>query len=118
MTSGELAELGRWSGVDGVASASSAMPEPGSLAWTEGIRTASITANFFTLLGASPVIGRSLRQDDGSETAPGAVIGFDLWRKRFGGDREIMGQVVELAGQRNAGDRHRASGPTITSTSV
>jgi predicted permease len=60
-----------------------------------------VSANYFTVLGTQPVLGRLLVPAD-DEGAPGShpviVIGYDLWQGRFAGRRDVIGQVVPLNG--------------------
>ncbi|MBD0320173.1 MAG: ABC transporter permease, partial [Gemmatimonadetes bacterium] len=57
------------------------------------------TPDFFSLLGARPLIGRTFAPDEG---APGrnrvAVIGERLWKRRFGGDPAVLGTALTLDG--------------------
>src|SRR5436853_5095789 len=52
----------------------------------ERIHATTITASFFKVFDISPVLGRTINQQDAT---PGndhvAVIGSDLWHRRFGG---------------------------------
>lgn len=61
----------------------------------ERIRGARVSANFFSLLGIQPALGRSFTED---EDQPGhnqvLVLSDELWRRRFGGDRNIVGTTV------------------------
>ena len=56
-----------------------------------------VTANFFSVLGVEPLIGRSIGEDDDRPEAPKvAVIGYPLWQSRYGGDRGIVGRDILL----------------------
>lgn len=59
-----------------------------------------VTANYFSVLGARPVAGRLLEDPDDQRPAgqPIAVIGYELWQRRFGGDRAIVGQTAFING--------------------
>ncbi|HVF70367.1 MAG TPA: ABC transporter permease [Chthoniobacterales bacterium] len=58
---------------------------------------AKVTADFFTLLGLAPQLGRTLLpEEQGSGGARVVVLGHELWQKRFGGDPQIIGRTVEL----------------------
>jgi putative ABC transport system permease protein len=54
-------------------------------------------ANFFSLLGVQPLLGRTWTA---GEDQPGknqvAVLGYALWRSRFAGDPHAVGETVEL----------------------
>lgn len=56
---------------------------------------------YFTLLGASPLLGRTFLpiEDSVPGANPVAVIGEDLWRRRFAGDSTILGSTVRVNGQ-------------------
>ena len=57
-----------------------------------------VTANYFDLLGARPVLGRAFRADE--DAAPGSgpvtVISDGLWERRFGRDQSIVGKTLSL----------------------
>ncbi len=59
-----------------------------------------VTGNYFDLLGAKPLIGRSFLPDE--DQTPGAklvaVLGYGEWQKRFGGDASIVGRTITLNG--------------------
>ena len=57
------------------------------------LKQAMVTAGFFDVLGARPVLGRLLRPEDGSEgAAPVAVISYQAWQRDFGGDPRVLGR--------------------------
>jgi len=59
-----------------------------------------VTANFFELFGVSPARGRFfLPADDNADSARVAVISDGLWRRRFGGDDNAVGQTIKLNGE-------------------
>lgn len=68
------------------------------------IRVAScaVTGGLLPMLGVAPEIGRLVTpQDDVQGANPVAVISHGLWQGAFGGDRSILGRVVQING-RNA----------------
>ena len=68
-------------------------------AYPEQIHAIRVSANYFRLFGAPFVHGRSFTTD---EDRPGgirvAVLSYGLWRRRFGGDRRMVGKSISLSG--------------------
>jgi predicted permease len=59
-----------------------------------------VTGNYFKVMGLSPIAGRLLNEgDDGLNVPPVMVLTYEYWMKRFGGDRNIIGQHVRLGGK-------------------
>ncbi len=54
------------------------------------------TGNYFSLMGAQPVIGRGFLPEEDQVPGRGQVVvlGHGLWMRRFGGDRSIAGRQV------------------------
>jgi putative ABC transport system permease protein len=51
------------------------------------------TASVFPTLGVAPLLGRTFTpEEDQPGAAPVAVLSYDYWRRRFGGDPSIVGQ--------------------------
>lgn len=65
----------------------------------ERVSAAAVTPGFFSALGVSPMLGRTLGPGD---AAPGAeraaVIGYGLWQRRFGADPTLVGQRTAVNG--------------------
>jgi len=65
----------------------------------EHVMVAEMTPSGFALARVPPLTGRTLIEAD---TAPGAapvvVIGYDVWRTRFGSAPDIVGRTVRLGG--------------------
>ncbi len=58
-----------------------------------------VSANFFSTLGVQPQLGRTFTDEEGRpEGKPVAMISASLWRSRFGGDRDAIGQTILLDG--------------------
>ena len=57
-----------------------------------------VSANYFDLLRVKPVLGRTFLPEEGRDdgTAPVAVIGYDMWQGRFGGDAKVLGKTIRL----------------------
>jgi putative ABC transport system permease protein len=61
-----------------------------------------VTANFFSLLGIKPVLGRAfLPEEDKPGVNRVAVISHQLWQRRFGGEHSIIGKEILLNGEKH-----------------
>jgi putative ABC transport system permease protein len=59
------------------------------------INRSAVTANFFDVLGVRPLMGRLLNPEDGAEGAPHViVVSYGAWKRRFGGDPQIVGRTL------------------------
>ena len=68
-----------------------------SNAQPERLEGQSVSANYFRVLGVSPLLGRDFLETEDVLNGPRvAIISEGLWRRRFGGDREIIGRQVRL----------------------
>jgi len=92
----------------GVASFRAFVPrEDGS---AEQIGKALVTANFFRLMGATVALGRDFTEADAVPQPaqpqdlipPGsaAILSYEYWQRRYGGDRAVLGREMFGAGQR------------------
>ncbi|HKN76437.1 MAG TPA: ABC transporter permease [Candidatus Acidoferrum sp.] len=58
-----------------------------------------ISADFFSTLGARPILGRSFRPDDDQVgAAPVVILGGGFWKRKFGSSLEIIGKPIILNG--------------------
>src|SRR5580765_4989710 len=65
----------------------------------ERVRGQMASATIFSVLGLSPLIGRTFTPDEDHRGAsPVAALTSDFWRTRFGGDRSVIGRVITLNG--------------------
>src|SRR6185503_19969482 len=63
----------------------------------EQITVGRVSEPFFRLFGASVIAGRTFSPDEDRTNAPAvAVLSYGLWVRRFGGDKNIVGQTVAL----------------------
>ena len=76
-------------------------PQPMSLATaSDAVRIygAIVTANYFTVLGVRPLLGRTLQDSDDARDRSHSVVvlSYDLWKRTFGGNEAIVGQTISL----------------------
>ena len=65
----------------------------------EVIKQARVSANFLSILGTEPLIGRSFAAEEDKPGGPPVVImSSNLWQRRFGGDPQIVGRTIDVAG--------------------
>ena len=70
---------------------------PGEPQYVDGRR---ISADLFPILGISPLYGRGFRSDeDRPGAAPVAIISYDLWQRRFAGDRSALSRKLIFDGK-------------------
>ena len=66
----------------------------------ELVRRQFVSGNYFDVLGVRPAAGRLFGAEDDRTLggAPYAVLSYDYWRGRFGGDPAVIGRTVRLNG--------------------
>src|SRR5271154_2218365 len=61
---------------------------------------AEVTTNTFDYLGVSPLLGRTISQEDGRPGAPPVfIMNYRLWQREFGGDPKILGATFIFDGK-------------------
>jgi predicted permease len=57
-----------------------------------------VSGNYFDVLGVKPMLGRAFlpEEDQTPDSHPVAVISYNCWQHRFGGDPSIVGKRVEF----------------------
>jgi len=64
------------------------------------VRLTTASSDFFALFGVQPLIGRSLtKQDAQGGNDHVAVLGYELWQRRFGGQPDVIGHEMILNGE-------------------
>ncbi len=56
------------------------------------------TWNLFPLLGIEPIYGRSFTEEEDRPGGRAAMLTWNLFERRFGGDRSIVGKTIRLDG--------------------
>ena len=66
----------------------------------EELPTQIADVNLFTVLGATPLMGRTfIQQDSVAGTDNVTILSRGLWQRRFAGDPEIIGKTIALNGE-------------------
>ncbi|HEX4229340.1 MAG TPA: ABC transporter permease [Bryobacteraceae bacterium] len=69
-------------------------------AFPEQLRSERVSSAYFRLFGVPIIKGRAFNaQEDTSGAAPVVLIGEGLWKRRFGGDPNIIGRDMVLGGE-------------------
>src|SRR5713226_5267764 len=67
---------------------------------TDRLQGVRVSANLFQLLGVNASRGRlTVPQDDEPAKRHVVVVTYDCWRRRFGGEAEIVGKTLNLNGE-------------------
>jgi len=65
----------------------------------ERVRTEMISADFFSILGVTPLMGRAFTaQDDHAGAAPVVILSEGFWKRKLGGSTQTLGQPLTLNG--------------------
>ena len=63
----------------------------------ERVRGTMTTASFFPVFGVSAMLGRTLLpMDEGAGNSHVVVLSYGLWKRRFGGDRNLVGHDIAV----------------------
>ncbi|WP_109487529.1 ABC transporter permease [Occallatibacter savannae] len=66
----------------------------------ENLEASLFSASMLPVLGVEPALGRNFSSAEDSPSANGTVIlSWNLWKRRFGGERSIVGQTILLDGR-------------------
>ena len=65
----------------------------------ERLRGLQVSANYFTVLGVNPALGRGFTWNEEREDANVAVISDAVWRRRFQADPAVLGRSARLSGR-------------------
>lgn len=59
-----------------------------------------VSAQFFSVLGIHPALGRAFTADEDRPNGPPAVLlSYALWKNTFDGDRTLIGRAIQLKGE-------------------
>jgi putative ABC transport system permease protein len=66
----------------------------------ERLSAGFISADLFATLGVAPALGRAFTQaEDTYGGQPAVILSDSLWRRRFGGDPQVIGRSITVGGQ-------------------
>ena len=77
-------------------------PTAGTVTENDGnptrVQVVYTTEDFFDVLGASPVLGRTFTPEDGPGSHAVAILSDGFWQRRFGSDPSVVGTTITLDG--------------------
>ena len=63
----------------------------------ERVAAGVVSWDYFQTLGVTPLLGRTFRSEDDGHDAPATlVLSHEYWQRAFGGNRDVVGRVVEM----------------------
>ncbi|NOT63217.1 MAG: permease, partial [Acidobacteria bacterium] len=66
---------------------------------SESVEGMIVTKDYFSMTGLKPYLGRTFQDSDTVADAPQVIIlGYDLWRRQFNGDPNIIGKTIPFRG--------------------
>lgn len=66
---------------------------------SERIEGGFVSGNFFSVLGVTPLLGRTLTEADEKQGAERvALLSYGFWQRRFSGDAGVVGKQIVLSG--------------------
>jgi predicted permease len=69
------------------------------LAEPEHVQGLDVTDGVLPILGVTPLLGRSFtRADDSPGSAETTMLTYGYWRRKFGGDRSVIGRTITVDG--------------------
>jgi putative ABC transport system permease protein len=65
----------------------------------EQLRAQRVTSRYFDVYGVAPIVGRGFTAEDERQGSANVVVLSDgILRRRFGGDRSVLGKTIDLDG--------------------
>src|ERR1700722_16119059 len=72
----------------------------GSNAEPEQVSGLRVSANFFTVLGVQPFLGRTfLPEEEVRGKDHEVILNYGLWQRRYGADRSLLGKTIKVDGE-------------------
>ena len=66
----------------------------------ESLNAPRVSANFFSVLGVDPILGRTFQAGEDTQGGPKVtILTYGLWQRRFGGDAGVIGKAITLNGE-------------------
>jgi putative ABC transport system permease protein len=86
--------------IEGLAGWSASPATMTGVGQAERVRVVEATPSLFTLLGAQPALGRLFETAANGTADPAQVVlSHQLWQRKFGGARDVLGRPIQIDGQ-------------------
>jgi putative ABC transport system permease protein len=59
----------------------------------------TISSNLFSLLGVTPLLGRTFSAQEDKAGEHVAILSYALWQRRFGGEESVIGRAIDIGGE-------------------
>ena len=67
---------------------------------SENVAAPRVSANFFSVLGVDPILGRTFQAGEDTQGGPNLVVlTYGFWQRKFGGDPGVIGRALTINGQ-------------------
>jgi hypothetical protein len=65
---------------------------------SESLEGMMVTRDYFRVVGLQPVVGRAFDEaETGVSPPPTIILGYELWQRKFNGDRHIVGKTIRMS---------------------
>ena len=65
---------------------------------SESLEGMAVMPGYFRVMGLAPMLGRAFSEaESGATPAPVIVLGYELWQRKFNGDRNIIGRKIRIS---------------------
>lgn len=64
----------------------------------ERVPAVSVTRNLLDVVGLEPALGRAFTEQEAQQGAPVIMIGHELWQRRLGGEKGVLGRPIVVDG--------------------
>jgi len=65
----------------------------------ERVHGHAATTGLLSLLGVKPLLGRAFSaEEDGPNSSSAVILGYSFWKRRYAGDRDIIGKTIDFDG--------------------
>ena len=66
---------------------------------SEPVSAERVSSGLFRTLGVAPILGRDFHdEEDRLQTPQTVILSYSTWKKRFGGRKDVVGEIINLSG--------------------